>query len=328
MEKINYLSVKKLQKMYWSRINSILLLSSFILIFSCTPKEEDDEQTYIVCTTGMIKDAVENVVGEKAKIEALMGPGVDPHLFKATQGDLKKLQQADIIVYNGLFLEGKMGEILQKLKRKKTVIAMAELLPKETYINNTEFQGAVDPHIWFDVNLWNQAVELLSKELIKTDSTNQSYYLKNTKNYTNKLDSLHKSVKSQIDKIPDDKRVLVTAHDAFGYFGRAYGIEVRGLQGISTLSEYGLRDVSNLVDYITEKQIPAIYTETSVSEKAIKAVLEGCKSKGHDVIIGGSLYSDAMGQDGTFEGTYIGMVHSNITKIVKGLSINSKPSEK
>jgi manganese/zinc/iron transport system substrate-binding protein len=314
--------------MYWSPTKFITVIFIFILFISCDTKEKNDGQTYIVCTTGMIKDAVENIVGEKAKIEALMGPGVDPHLYKATQGDLKKLQQADIIVYNGLFLEGKMGEILQKLNRKKTVIAMAELVPEQSHLNNTEFQGAVDPHIWFDVKLWKQAVELLSNELIKTDTTHQSYYVDNTKKYVNQLDSLHKAVKSEIDKIPDDKKVLVTAHDAFGYFGRAYNVEVRGLQGISTLSEYGLRDVSNLVDYITENKIPAIYTETSVSKKAIKAVLEGCKSKGHDVIIGGSLYSDAMGQEGTFEGTYIGMVHSNVEKIVKGLSMNSKPTEK
>ncbi|MGJ3235931.1 metal ABC transporter solute-binding protein, Zn/Mn family [Marivirga sp.] len=314
--------------MYWSPTKFITVIFIFILFISCDTKEINDGQTYIVCTTGMIKDAVENIVGEKAKIEALMGPGVDPHLYKATQGDLKKLQQADIIVYNGLFLEGKMGEILQKLNRKKTVIAMAELVPEQSHLNNTEFQGAVDPHIWFDVKLWKRAVELLSNELIKTDTTHQSYYVDNTKKYVNQLDSLHKAVKSQIDKIPDDKKVLVTAHDAFGYFGRAYNVEVRGLQGISTLSEYGLRDVSNLVDYITENKIPAIYTETSVSKKAIRAVLEGCKSKGHDVIIGGSLYSDAMGQEGTFEGTYIGMVHSNVEKIVKGLSMNSKPPEK
>lgn len=314
--------------MYWSPTKIIIIISIFIFIISCDTKEENNGQVYIVCTTGMIKDAVENIVGKKAKIEALMGPGVDPHLYKATQGDLKKLQQADIIVYNGLFLEGKMGEILQKLNRKKTVIAMAELLPDNTYLNNTEFQGAVDPHIWFDVQLWKQAVELLSNELIKTDTTQKSYYGGNTQKYVNQLDSLHQAVNTQIDKIPEDKKVLVTAHDAFGYFGRAYKVEVMGLQGISTLSEYGLRDVSNLVDYITEHKIPAIYTETSVSEKAIKAVLEGCKSKGHDVIIGGSLYSDAMGQEGTFEGTYIGMVHSNVEKIVKGLSMNSKPTEK
>lgn len=310
--------------MYWSHTKILLFISLIIATISCGPLEKKEDQTYIVCTTGMIKDAVENIVGDKAKIIALMGPGVDPHLYKATQGDLKKLQQADIIVFNGLFLEGKMGDVLQKLKRKKTVIAMAELLPKDSYINNTEFQGAFDPHIWFDVNLWKEAVKLLNKELIKTDSTNHGLYNKNTKKYSLQLDSLHKAVQSQIDLIPEEKRVLVTAHDAFAYFGRAYGVDVRGLQGISTLSEFGLRDVSNLVDFIVENEIPAIYTETSVSEKAIKAVLEGCKSKGHNVVIGGSLYSDAMGEYGTFEGTYIGMVHSNVKKIVGGLTMDSK----
>lgn len=310
--------------MYWSHTKFLLFISLIICTFSCTTKEKKKGQTYIVCTTGMIQDAVENIVGEKAKIEALMGPGVDPHLYKATQGDLKKLQQADIIVYNGLFLEGKMGEILQKLRNKKTVIAMAELLPENSYINNTEFQGAFDPHIWFDVKLWKDAVQLLSKELIKTDSLNGELYHKNTNAYTLQLDSLHQEVQSQINLIPEDKKVLVTAHDAFAYFGRAYEVDVRGLQGISTLSEFGLRDVSNLVEFIVQNQIPAIYTETSVSEKAIKAVLEGCRSKGHDVVIGGSLYSDAMGEKGTFEGTYIGMVNSNVEKIVSGLTMDSK----
>ncbi len=309
--------------MYWSHTKSLLFLSLIIFTFSCTKKEKKEGQTHIVCTTGMIKDAVENIVGNKANIKALMGPGVDPHLYKATQGDLKKLQRADIIVYNGLFLEGKMGDVLQKLSNKKTVIAMAELLPKNSYINNTEFQGAFDPHIWFDINLWKKAVQLLSKELMKTDSLNQSLFQENASHFSVQLDSLHQAVQTQIDLIPTNKRVLVTAHDAFAYFGRAYEMEVRGLQGISTLSEFGLRDVSNLVDFIVQNEIPAIYTETSVSEKAIKAVLEGCKSKGHDVVIGGSLYSDAMGEEGTYEGTYIGMVHSNVEKIVTGLSKNT-----
>lgn len=314
--------------MYWSHTKLLLFISLIIFTFSCSPLEKKEGQTYIVCTTGMIKDAVENIVGDKAKIVALMGPGVDPHLYKATQGDLQKLQQADIIIYNGLFLEGKMGDVLQKLKRKKTVIAMAELLPKNSYINNTEFQGAFDPHIWFDVNLWKEAVQLLSKELIKTDSLNQSLYNENANNFSLQLDSLHKAVQSQINLIPENKRVLVTAHDAFAYFGRAYKVDVRGLQGISTLSEFGLRDVSNLVDFIVQKEIPAIYTETSVSKKAIKAVLEGCQSKGHDVVIGGSLYSDAMGEEGTFEGTYIGMVHANVEKIVSGLTMDSNQKKK
>lgn len=314
--------------MYWSRTKLLLIIFLTISFSSCEKNEKEEGQTYIVCTTGMIKDAVENIVQDKANIEALMGPGVDPHLYKATQGDLKKLQQADIIVYNGLFLEGKMGEILQKLKRKKTVIAMAELLPKNSFINNTEFQGAYDPHIWFDVNLWNQAVQLLGTELIKSDTANQVFFEENIDDFSLQLDSLHQAVQTQINLIPDDKRVLVTAHDAFAYYGRAYNIQVRGLQGISTLSEFGLRDVSNLVDFIVENEIPAIYTETSVSEKAIKAVLEGSKSKGHNVIIGGSLFSDAMGKDNTFEGTYIGMVHSNTAKIVGGLSTDVKEKDK
>ena len=310
--------------MYWSHAKLLFFIILVVFISSCNPSAKKEGPTYIVCTTGMIKDAAENIVGDKARIEALMGPGVDPHLYKATQGDLKKLQEADIIIYNGLFLEGKMGDILQKLKNKKKVIAMAELLPDHYYINNTKFESTFDPHIWFDVSLWKQSVQLLAQELIKSDSMNQSIFQENASLYSLQLDSLDKAVKSQINTIPANKRVLVTAHDAFAYFGRAYSISVKGLQGISTLSEFGLRDVTNLVEFIVENKIPAIYTETSVSEKAINAVLEGCRSKGHEVVIGGSLYSDAMGEEGTFEGTYLGMVNSNVEKIVSGLSMNSK----
>lgn len=306
-------------------IKYLLILFTFATsTFSCTNASKNSGgKITIVCTTGMIADAVKNIVGDSVNVEALMGPGVDPHLYKATQGDLQKLQGADIIVYNGLFLEGKMGEILQKLQTKKTVIAMAELLAEDQFINNTEFQGAYDPHIWFDVSLWNQAIKLLTYELAEFDTVNSPIFINNYQIYGKRLDSLHQTVQEEIEKIPLENRILITAHDAFAYFGRAYQMEVRGLQGISTLSEFGLRDVSNLVDFITEKKIPAIYTETSVSKKAINAVLEGCKSRNHQLIIGGSLYSDAMGPQDTVEGTYIGMVNANVSIIVSGLSRNS-----
>lgn len=308
--------------MYYLPIKYLLIFITItVIIVGCSNEtKKSGSKINIVCTTGMIADAVKNIVGDSVTVEALMGPGVDPHLYKATQGDLQKLQSADIIVYNGLFLEGKMGEILQKLKTKKTVIAMAELLPEDQFINNTEFQGAYDPHIWFDVSLWNKAIKLLSQELAEYDTANSSTYLENYQIYSKKLDSLHQTVQNELDKIPAENRILITAHDAFAYFGRAYQMEVRGLQGISTLSEFGLRDVSNLVDFITEKKIPAIYTETSVSKKAINAVLEGCKSRDHQLTIGGSLYSDAMGPIDTIEGTYIGMVNANVNIIVSGLS--------
>lgn len=308
--------------MYWLPINMKSFIPLFLLFFmliSCNNKQQEDGKLYIVCTTGIVADGVKNIVKDNATVEALMGPGIDPHLYKASHGDLVKLQNADIIVYNGLFLEGKMGEILEKLAKKKTVISLGEALEETQLINNSTFQGAYDPHIWFDVQLWKQALASLPKKLNKIDSLKGLSFQQNFEQYAKKLDSLDQAVTLKIKQIPEKNRILITAHDAFAYFGNAYQIEVRGLQGISTLSEYGLQDVSSLVNFIVEKQIPAIYTETSVSEKAIKAVIEGCKGQGHTVIIGGSLYSDAMGEPGTSEGTYLGMVNANVNMIVKGL---------
>lgn len=311
--------------MYWLPVDIKSMIKSFILLLiltsACTSSEEKKVgDLTIVCTTGMIADAVKNIVKDEANVEVLMGPGVDPHLYKATHGDLVKLQNADIIVYNGLFLEGKMGDILSQLSKKKPVIALAESLPKSLLINNTSFKSTYDPHIWFDVSLWNKALSVLPSALSLSDSSNLESYEQNYQAYSTKLDSLHLAVKNKISTIPETERILITAHDAFEYFGRAYEMEVRGLQGISTLSEYGLRDVSNLVDFIVANNIPAIYTETSVSQKAIEAVIEGCRGRGHEIKIGGSLYSDAMGEAGTEEGTYVGMVNANVQKIHQGLT--------
>jgi len=309
--------------MYWSPVNPIrllILIVSMALCFACAPKEQkQSNKPLIVCTTGMIGDAVKNIVGVYAEVSTIMGPGVDPHLYKATHGDLVKFQEADIVVYNGLHLEGKLGEVLKKVGAKRPIIAIAEKLDTALLINNSAFQGTYDPHIWFDVSLWNQALGYLTADLEKELNAPEEAIRDMYSQYASKLDSLHASVKEQISRIPAQQRKLITAHDAFAYFGRAYGIEVKGLQGISTLSEFGLRDVSELVDFIAENKIPSIYTETSVSEKSIEAVLVGVKARGVEVKLGGSLYSDAMGKNGTPEGTYIGMVEANVQKIVAGL---------
>jgi len=252
-------------------------------------------------------------------VVALMGPGVDPHLYKATQGDLKKLTSADIIFYNGLHLEGKLGEVLEKLSRTKTVIAISADIPHSLLREVPGFQGTHDPHIWFDVSLWKEAVKKIRAALIDFDDSNADHFTASADNYLLQLDSLHNAVQSSILEIPEAQRVMITAHDAFGYFGDAYSIEVRGLQGISTVSEFGLRDVTNLVDFIIDRKIKAIFVETSVSERSIEAVVQGCQQKGWQVKIGGSLYSDAMGAAGTKAGTYIGMVDANVTTIVNAL---------
>jgi manganese/zinc/iron transport system substrate-binding protein len=296
------------------------LIFLLMALLGCTSKESTkDNKLLIVTTTGMIRDAVQNIVGEQAEVIALMGPGVDPHLYKATQGDLKKLTSADLVFYNGLHLEGKLGEVLEKLARTKPVVAVADHLPDSLLRKVEGFQGAYDPHIWFDVSLWSRAVGVMGDYLKQFDTEHADLYTVSTNRYRQRLDSLHAQVHEQIQRLPEEQRVLITAHDAFGYFGDAYGIDVRGLQGISTVAEFGLRDVTNLVDFIIARKIKAIFVETSVSEKSINAVVEGCRTKNWQVQIGGSLYSDALGEEGTPEGTYIGMVNSNVKTIIESL---------
>jgi manganese/zinc/iron transport system substrate-binding protein len=301
-------------------VKAFLSFGVFSFLISCQIKKYErdySKKLKIVTTTGIIADVVSNIIGDKADVESLMGAGVDPHLYKASHGDLEKLTSADLILYNGLHLEGKMGEVLEKLARVKPVIAVSSEMDKKLFTKTGE--NTYDPHIWFNVHLWSQTIPKIQKELIVADSSNAETYSKNAEKYLKRLDSLDHKVKEQIQSIPAKQRVLITAHDAFGYFGKRYGIEVRGLQGISTLSEFGLNDITSLVDFIAERKIKAVFVETSVSEKAINAVVEGCKSRGHDIKIGGSLYSDALGKKGTPEGTYIGMVSKNVEIIVKGL---------
>ncbi len=221
-----------------------------------------------------------NIAGNKVEAIALMGPGVDPHLYKATQGDLKKLRRADLILYGGLHLEGKMGEVFEKLGKIKPVVAVTKDIPKDKLRDSEVYQNAYDPHVWFDVSLWKNAVQTVTSALIQIDPKNKDTYNENSKEYLLRLDSLHDQVSKMIQTIPENQRILVTAHDAFGYFGDAYGIEVKGLQGISTLSEPGLKDISELVGLITQRKIKAVFLETSVSEKAINAVVQGCKQRG------------------------------------------------
>jgi manganese/zinc/iron transport system substrate-binding protein len=307
--------MKLMFTLFWSFALSVSL-------FSCTEDqraEQSQDKLRILATTGMIADMAKNIVGDSAEVTSIMGPGVDPHLYKATQGDLFKLKSADIVLYNGLHLEGKMGEILEKLARTKTVVAVSDALDKKSLLEDSVFQGNFDPHIWFDVELWRRCVPGVLEALVAKDSLRQQYYTMNAQKFTSQLDSLDNWVRSQIASIPAEQRTLITAHDAFSYFGNAYGIEVRGLQGISTLSEFGLRDRIDLIDFISDRQIKAVFVESSVSEKNILSIIEGCQYKGHEVEIGGKLYSDAMGSNDTPEGTYIGMVNHNVSSIVKAL---------
>jgi manganese/zinc/iron transport system substrate-binding protein len=301
-------------------MKKFLLYSIVALLAACgNISQKPTGKPQIVCTTGMLGDAVKALTGSFAEVHALMGPGVDPHVYKASQGDVQKLTGASVIVYNGLHLEGKMGEIFHKLEGQKPVIAAAEALSKAQRINATEYAGAADPHVWFNVALWSEVVQNLANELSAVYPEQEAVIMEQNAQYQTQLKNLHRYCQETIGSIPPEQRVLITAHDAFKYFGEAYAIEVRGLQGISTTAEYGLQDVSELVNFITERKIKAIFIESSVSPKSIEAVIEGCRARGHEVQIGGELFSDAMGKAGTEKGTYIGMVRHNVETISKAL---------
>ena len=274
----------------------------------------------VTTTVGMIADVVKNIGGDRVEVTALMGPGVDPHLYKPSADDVRKLEQADIIFYNGLELEGRMTDVFVKVARTgKPTVAVSEDIPENRLRQPKEFEGKHDPHIWFDVSLWQETVKTVNKELAKLDPGAKDTYQKNTDAYLKQLDELHQYVKTQVASIPPSSRVLITAHDAFGYFGQAYSIEVRGLQGTSTATEAGAADVQALANFIVERKIKAIFVESSVPEATIKAVQQAAKAKNWDVQIGGALFSDAMGDAATREGTYMGMVRYNVDTIVKAL---------
>ena len=302
----------------------IALAAFVVILWSCseTPQEKKDGKPFIVTTTGMIKDAVDNIVGDKATVKSMMGPGVDPHLYKATQGDLSDLRAADIVFYNGIFLEGKMETILEKLGKDKPVIAVGESIDKSrllTVAGEEESGKTYDPHIWFDVKMWADVVAYIGQKLQKADPDNAETYKTNTATYLEKLTELDNYVRSAIAQIPDSLNTLITSHDAFEYFGAAYDINVLGLQGVSTLAEFGLQDRNKMVDLILEKKVKAVFVESSVSDKDLKAVISDCQAQGHDVKIGGTLFSDAIGEEGTIEGTYIGRIDHNIKTIVDAL---------
>ncbi|MBN2866936.1 MAG: zinc ABC transporter substrate-binding protein [Thiotrichales bacterium] len=270
----------------------------------------------VVTTTGMIADLVQNIGGDQVSVTPLMSTGVDPHLYKATQGDLRKLMKADIIFYNGLHLEGKMQDIFEKMARNKAVYAVANNLPSNKVIHH----GAhTDPHVWFDIQLWMQAGENVLNALIKHDPKQQARFKDNAARYFQKLTELDRWTAQQIKSIPEQQRILITAHDAFGYFGQAYGLQVKGLQGVSTAAEFGLQDIKQLKDIIVANKIKAVFVESSVSPRFIQSLVKGVEAEGHSLKIGGELYSDAMGLTNTPEGTYIGMVTHNVKTIVGAL---------
>lgn len=281
--------------------------------------EAGGDKPLVVCTTGMIADIARNLGEPYVEVVALMGPETDPHLYKPTEGDLQRLSQADLILYNGLHLEGKMGEVLEKLGQSRKVVGLGEFVDKQRLRYPPNAQGNPDPHLWHDVSLWEPLDFYVQNALTELLPERADYFRQQAVKYRQTLLELHRWVKAQIESIPKPQRALVTAHDAFGYFGAAYGIEVKALQGISTVSDYGLKDVENLVNFITKRQIKAIFAETSISNRSVQAVIAGCKAKGHTVQMGGTLYSDALGPEGSGAETYEGMIRANVKTIVEGL---------
>jgi len=293
-------------------------------MFGCGPSAastdggaDDARKPQVVCTTGMVADVVRNVGGEHVEVDQLMGAGVDPHLYKTSPRDVSRLNSADAIFYSGWHLEGKMAEVFERLGRSKPVFAIAEGIPRENLLVSEE--DTVDPHVWFDVSLWQETVPVVEQALAKLSPEHASEFETNAEAYRKRLADLHTESREKIAAIPTEQRVMVTAHDAFQYFGRAYDLEVRGIQGISTDSEAGVRQVNELVAFLVERKIKAVFVESSVSDQNIRSLLEGCRASGHSVVIGGELFSDAPGPEGTPEGTYEGMVRHNVDTITKAL---------
>jgi manganese/zinc/iron transport system substrate-binding protein len=275
----------------------------------------------VVATTGHVADVVRHVGGDHVSVTTLMGPGVDPHLYKASASDVVAIQNADAVFYSGLHLEGRMIEIFERLARTKPVFAVTDTLPRERLLQSPAFAGNYDPHVWFDPTLWSYTADAVVNALSRLDPASVSQYQWNAARYKQQLAELDAYAQQRLSAIPPRMRVLITAHDAFSYFGRRYGIEVRGLQGISTASEAGAADVQQLAQFIAERGIPAIFVESSVPQATINAVQAAVRARGHDVVIGGQLFSDALGTQGTPEGTYTGMFRANINTIAGALSL-------
>lgn len=305
----------------------IQLMKQFILLvlFSaslvgCKDTRPKDGKFHIVTTTSMITDLVQNIGGDKVAVQGLMGAGVDPHLYKASEGDVSKLSNANMIIYSGLHLEGKLVEVFEKMKRQKIkTIAVSDALDKKELIGSTLFASNYDPHIWFDVKNWEQITIYVEKQLSEALPEHKEYFKANAAIYLEKLKVLKQEIEAEIATLPEDKRRLVTAHDAFNYFGKAYKFDVVGLQGLSTATEAGVQDVQKTATYIIDHKVKAVFIESSVPRRTVEALQAAVNSKNHEVVIGGTLFSDALGNPGTPEGTYIGMFKFNVHTIVNAL---------
>jgi len=293
--------------------------SDKIIVNEINQPTTNSEKIMVTTTTNVVTDLVENIGGEYVHVTGLMGPGVDPHLYRPSASDVKKLQDADIVFYNGLDLEGKMGDIFVKIGREGTAVwAVSENIPRESLLSLDD-AGHFDPHIWWDAKLWMEAAKVVAIGLSEYDPENSKTYESNLKEYLTNLEYLNQDILEKMSSIPQEQRVLVTAHDAFQYFGHAYGLEEMAIQGWSTDSEAGIREIQNLADEITERKIKAVFVETSISPATIEALTAAVQDKGHNVVIGGKLFSDAIGEKGSSKGTYVGAFTHNVETIVSAL---------
>ena len=273
----------------------------------------------VVATTGMIADAVAQVGGERVAVQALMGPGVDPHTYRQTRSDIVAMASADVVFWHGLYLEAQLEGFFHDLAGQKTVIALAEGLPPERLLGSADYKDRRDPHVWMDPTLWSGVVEAARDALITLDPEGEAVFRANAEAHLAEVAALGDYSAQVLATVPEGARVLVTAHDAFNYFGHAYGYDVMGIQGISTESEAGLAQIETLVGVLVDRGIGAIFIESSVSDRNVMALIEGARARGHEAVIGGELFSDAMGDPGSYEGTYIGMIDHNVTTITRAL---------
>ncbi|MAW66285.1 MAG: manganese transporter [Flavobacteriales bacterium] len=304
---------------------SLKQISIFFVIIgtaiSCNQKNiSQSEKTKVICTTGVISDAISNILPLNFEVTALMGPGVDPHTYKSKASEMKALISADVIVYNGIHFESNLIDAIKELGKTGFVISLGDIVPENRLRKTTDFGTAHDPHFWHDVNLFATSIKLAGNQLSLKFPQSKTYIDSATISYSKSLLETERYVHNEIAKIPDSSRVLITAHDAFGYYGRLFGIEVKGVQGISTASDISLRGITELTDFIVERNIPSIFVENSVSEKNINSVIEGCKSKGLNISIGGTLYSDGLGDSESGANTYIKMIKKNTHSIVSALT--------
>lgn len=302
----------------------MLVLMCSVILSACSseagsPESDDsDGAINIVTTIAQIAEPLSVIGGDRVHVQSLMGPGVDPHLYNATHGDIAKLENSDMVFYNGLYLEANMQRVFEEISKNKPVLAIGDVIAEEKLL--TDEGGAIDPHIWFDIGLWREALEGATKELMAFSEDDAAYFEANMVQYFAELDVLNTEAKEKMSQIPVEKRYLVTAHDAFGYFGRLLDIEVIGLQGLSTEDEIGLSDIDDTIEILLTYQVPAVFIESSINPASINAVIEGAKKQGLDVKVGGELYSDAMGDAGTEEGTYLGMYRHNVNTIYHALT--------